>query len=145
MHQATDIGWDAAEAERAFVKAVRVRRRASWLRRSGRRCADCARLAIHQDRGLPWTGAEGPVREIRLEAITGTVEPNRAHHFDCEFRPSPRTRRRRLSVWLAEQRGAVLPPISLTPVGDAYAIRDGHHRVSVARARGAQTITATVA
>jgi hypothetical protein len=48
-------------------------------------------------------------------------------------------------VWLAEHRGAVLPPISVVPVGDAYALRDGHHRVSVARARGALTITATVA
>ena len=38
-----------------------------------------------------------------------------------------------------------LPPISVTAVGDAYAIRDGHHRVSVARARGALSITAVVA
>jgi hypothetical protein len=29
-------------------------------------------------------------------------------------------------------------------IGDAYAIRDGHHRVSVAKARGALTITALV-
>ncbi len=29
-------------------------------------------------------------------------------------------------------------------MGDAYAIRDGHHRVSVAMARGAMTIDATV-
>ena len=32
----------------------------------------------------------------------------------------------------------MLPPISVVQVGDAYAIRDGHHRVSVARARGAR-------
>ena len=38
----------------------------------------------------------------------------------------------------------VLPPISVVAIGDAYAIRDGHHRVSVARARGALTIDATV-
>ena len=35
-------------------------------------------------------------------------------------------------------------PISVVPVGDGYAIRDGHHRVSVARARGALTIDAQV-
>jgi len=29
-------------------------------------------------------------------------------------------------------------------VGDAYAVRDGHHRVSVAQARGAVAIDATV-
>ena len=45
---------------------------------------------------------------------------------------------------MAEQRGTPLPPISVVPVGDAYAIRDGHHRVSVARARGALTIDAIV-
>ena len=59
--------------------------------------------------------------------------------------PSPPTRRRWLGVWLAEERGTVLPPVSLAAVGDAFAIRDGHHRVSVARARGARTITAIVA
>ena len=47
-------------------------------------------------------------------------------------------------MWLAEHRGAVLPPISVVCVGNGYAIRDGHHRVSVARARGALTIEATV-
>ena len=39
----------------------------------------------------------------------------------------------------------MLPPISVATVGDAYAVRDGHHRVSVARARGALTISAVVA
>ena len=50
-----------------------------------------------------------------------------------------------LRVWLAEHQGAVLPPISVVEVGDErYAVRDGHHRVSVARARGAISIDATV-
>ena len=39
---------------------------------------------------------------------------------------------------------AVLPPISVVRIGDGYAVRDGHHRVSVARARGALTIDAAV-
>ena len=137
------IGWDAAEAERAFVKAVRARRRASLWRRLRRRCAECAQLAVHRERGLRGRGAGG-VREIPLDAITGTVESHRAVQFDGEFRPSPRARRRWIAVWLAEQRGTVLPPISVTPTRDGYAIRDGHHRVSVARARGAVSIAATV-
>jgi ParB-like chromosome segregation protein Spo0J len=45
---------------------------------------------------------------------------------------------------MAEQRGAVLPPISVVPTDGGYAVRDGHHRVSVARARGAATIDAEV-
>jgi ParB-like chromosome segregation protein Spo0J len=47
-------------------------------------------------------------------------------------------------VWLAEHQGAVLPPISVVPVDDGYAVRDGHHRVSVAKARGAVSIDAMV-
>jgi ParB-like chromosome segregation protein Spo0J len=45
-------------------------------------------------------------------------------------------------VWLAAHRGETLPPISVIRVGDRYAVRDGHHRVSVARALGAATIDA---
>jgi hypothetical protein len=38
------------------------------------------------------------VREIPLDAITGSVEPNRAALFDREFRPSPPARGRWLRV-----------------------------------------------
>jgi hypothetical protein len=54
------------------------------------------------------------------------------------------TRTRWQRVWLAERRGAVLPPSSVVALGDAYAVRDGHNRVSVDRARGALTIDAVV-
>jgi hypothetical protein len=146
MSYATETGWAAADAERAFSKAVRARRRASLVRRALRRCVECARLTIVDADGVRWSGAGGHgVRDIPLDAIVGSLEPNRAAQFDSEFRPAPPARRRWLSVWLAEHRGAVLPPISVASLGDVYAIRDGHHRVSVARARGALTITATVA
>ena len=85
------------------------------------------------------------IGEIPLEAICGTLEPSRATLFDRCFRPAASARRRWQRLWVAEQRGAVLPPISVVAVGDLYAIRDGHHRVSVARARGAMTIDASVA
>jgi hypothetical protein len=84
------------------------------------------------------------VRDIPLDAIAGSLEPQRAAHFDSEFRPTTPALRRWVSVWLAEHRGTVLPPISVALVGDKYAVRDGHHRVSVARARGALSITAVV-
>ena len=64
--------------------------------------------------------------------------------FDRAFRPAAAARDRWQRVWLAERRGAVLPPVSLVRVGDRYVVRDGHHRVSVARARGALTIDATL-
>ena len=145
MYYANETGWAAAEAARAFDKAVRARRRASITRRFLRRCAECARLMVVDAHGVPRSRARRGVHDIPLDAIVGSLEPHRAAQFDNEFRPSPPTRGRWLSVWLAEHRGATLPPISVTSIGDAYAIRDGHHRVSVARARGALTITAIVA
>jgi hypothetical protein len=73
------------------------------------------------------------VIEIPLEAIAGTTEPNRAVQFDQHFRPEALTRSRWERVWRAVQRGVTLPPISVVEIGGAYAIRDGHQRVSAAR------------
>jgi hypothetical protein len=138
--------WSQIEAERAFSSAARAGRRASLARRLRGASANCGRLAVHDERTLrPAPAATGiGLREIPLEAISGTLEPNRASQFDRDFRPAAPARTRWLRVWLAEQRGTRLPPISVVQVGDTYAIRDGHHRVSVARARGALSIDAIV-
>jgi hypothetical protein len=40
--------------------------------------------------------------------------------------------------------GAALPPISVYRLDGDHYVRDGHHRVSVARARGATDIDAEV-
>ena len=64
--------------------------------------------------------------------------------FDRAFRPAASARSRWERLWLAEQQGAALPPISVVQVGNSYAVRDGHHRVSVAKARGAVVIDATI-
>ena len=126
------------EAERAFDRASRARRRAAIVRALKR--AERERLAVHD------TPAARPsrVREIPLDAITGTLEPNRAAQFDREFRPGKGVRGRWLRIWLAEHSGEVLPPISVAPVPGGYAVRDGHHRVSVAKARGAVSINAYI-
>jgi hypothetical protein len=132
------------EGEKRFGQAARSRRRASLTRALLRRCAECARLLVHEEPGLARAGG-GAVREIPLDAITATVEPGRAREFDAEFRPVRRMRERWLRVWVAEHTGPGLGPISVVKIGETYAIRDGHHRVSVARARGAVTIDAIVA
>jgi hypothetical protein len=138
--------WSEIEAERAFSSASRARRRASLTRRLRGYTAACGRLAVHDETTLGAASAAAGLgrREIPLDAINATLEPNRAEHFDREFRPAAPTRSRWQSVWMAEQRGTLLPPIAVVRVGDAYAVRDGHHRVSVARARGALTIDAIV-
>jgi hypothetical protein len=136
--------WSQMEAERAFKRAARSRRRAaivSRMRRGARLCG----LAVFDESRRSGVPSRRGVHEIPLDAIKGTTEPNRAAQFDHEFRPSALTRCRWLSVWLANHRGTTLPPISVVQVGDAYAIRDGHHRVSVAKALGAVSIRAIVA
>ena len=136
-------GLDSMDAERAFAHAVRSRRRAALLRRLRGRLATCVgRLPVYEHPQSPAPG--GGVREIPIDAIEGTLEPSRARLFDASFRPAPAARDRWQRVWLAEQRGAVLPPISVVAVGRRYAVSDGHHRISVARARGARTIDAVV-
>jgi hypothetical protein len=133
------------DAERAFTQVARSRTRAALARRLRREPAEDGRLPVYDERTLPRSGAPGRgIREIPLEAISGTLEPSRATLFDRCFRPAAGARRRWQRLWLAEHRGAVLSPISVVPVGDSYAVRDGHHRVSVAKARGALTIDATV-
>jgi hypothetical protein len=132
------------DAEAAFARAARpARRRAALARVLPRR--ETARLTVFS---APRTGgaARSGIREIPLECISGTLEPSRAAQFDGAFRPVERSLRTRWQrIWMADARGEVLPPISVVPVGcDGYAVRDGHHRVSVARARGAVMIDAAV-
>jgi hypothetical protein len=133
--------WSRMEAERAFTAATRARRRAALFGRLRR--AVCG-LAVYDEPVQRGSAARG-VREIPLEAIAGTTEPNRAAQFDQHFRPTPLTRTRWQRVWMAIHQGVALPPISVVQVGDGYAIRDGHHRVSVAKAIGALSITAVIA
>ena len=133
------------DAERAFTRTARSRRRAKLARllRRGKACA--GRLAVYDERAAGRFAAGGRrLREIPVAAVGATLEPSRSKLFDSCFRPAAAARARWQQVWLAEHRGAVLPPIDVVQVGDSYAVRDGHHRVSVARARGALTIDAFV-
>jgi hypothetical protein len=134
------------DAERAFTRALRSRRRAALARRLRREPARHGQLAVFDERALA-SASSHPGRgthEIPLEAIRGTLEPGRAIMFDWCFRPAATARSRWERLWLAEHRGEVLPPISVIAVDGSYVVRDGHHRVSVARARGASTIHARV-
>ena len=133
------------DADRAFAHACHARVRArvmAWLRRrrssSGLRVFRVRRASSE---GFP---AAPVIREIPIDAIVGTLEPSRARLFDRCFRPARACRARWRQIWLAEHRGVQLPPISVVRVRGGYAVRDGHHRVSVARAREAATIDAVV-
>ena len=137
--------WIEFESERAFRRATRARRRAALTRRLRRACADCGRLAVACTPAAPRRSAQRGVHEIALEAIIATVEPNRAGQFDGEFRPAPLTRARWQRIWMAMHRARLAADLFLVSTGDGYAVRDGHHRVSVAKWIGAATISAVVA
>ena len=80
---------------------------------------------------------------VPLDVIVGTV--NRGRDFDRRFRPtSGRVRSRWEHIAGAMRRGEAMPPVDLLRIGEIYFVRDGHHRVSVARALGHSDINAQV-
>jgi nucleotide-binding universal stress UspA family protein len=83
------------------------------------------------------------LQEIPLDAIVGSV--GRYSDFTRSFLPlvdSQAERWARVKAMAEGQTG--LPPIEVYKIGDAYFVRDGHHRVSVARDIGARSIEANV-
>jgi hypothetical protein len=80
---------------------------------------------------------------VALDAIVGTVD--RGRDFDRSFRPTTgRVRSRWEHIATAMRRGEAMPPVDLVRIGQIYFVRDGHHRVSVARALGYNDIDALV-
>lgn len=88
----------------------------------------------------------GGVHEIPLNAIIGSAAPtSKTDDFDPGFLPvSRRLRNRWTRIYREMVEGDELPPIDVYKVGDGYYVIDGHHRVSVARNLGRETINARV-
>ena len=83
------------------------------------------------------------LQTIELDSIVGTVD--RTKDFDRDFRPtSPRLRGRWQRIAEAQRRGEAFPPISVYRIGELHFVRDGHHRVSVAKSLGREDIDAYV-
>jgi hypothetical protein len=143
-----DTGFPGADAQDDFQRARRRQVMSQLARRLSRDSRDV-------DVILPFdevVDALGRVEEryiglqtIDLDSILGTVDRGAHGGFDRQFRPTtPRVRARWERIANAARRGEALPPISVYRVGDVHFVRDGHHRVSVARALGRDTIDAYV-
>jgi hypothetical protein len=90
-----------------------------------------------------WTQAYRGMRTVEVEKITGSV--GRYRDFDGSFLPLKAGMADRWGrVDRAYHRGEELPAVSLYKVGDAYFVRDGNHRVSVARYHGVAAVDAEV-
>jgi hypothetical protein len=142
-----DTGFTAADAQDDFQRARRRQLMSQLARRVSRDPGDV-------DVILPFDEvvvALGRVEEryvglqtIDLDTVLGTVGRERGG-FDRQFRPTTaRVRARWERIANAARRGETLPPISVYRIGDVHFVRDGHHRVSVARALGRDTIDAYV-
>lgn len=80
---------------------------------------------------------------VPLSKIVGTE--GRSEDFDADFRPlKAHNRERWISIAAARRIGVVLPAVELLQVGDEYYIRDGHHRISVAKVMGQLEIDARI-
>lgn len=85
----------------------------------------------------------GRLEAVPLDKIVGSE--GRYHDFDREFLPlGNATEERWERLDAAYQRMENVPPVELYKVGDVYFVRDGNHRVSVARQHGATYIDASV-
>jgi hypothetical protein len=83
------------------------------------------------------------LQDVPLDKIIGSV--GRYREFTSRFLPKKAVAPERWSRVYAQATGMMgLPPVELYKVGDAYFVRDGNHRVSVARQLGAKTIQAHV-
>src|SRR5919202_6131565 len=133
------------QADKDFTRA----RRRAFLRRLGaflRRDPGSNRL-LSFDEVKSALGAVEQVylgmRTVPVEKIVGSV--GRHRDFDRAFLPSKGDlgdRWKRIDRMM--QRAEELPPVSLYKIADAYFVRDGNHRVSVARQLGVEMIDAEV-
>lgn len=83
------------------------------------------------------------MQTIPVKQIIGSE--NRYHDFSSAFYPKNASLERRWeSVDAARIDDVILPPISVYKLGDCYFVRDGNHRVSVARTKGVEFIDAEV-
>jgi hypothetical protein len=133
------------DAQTAFAKQRRRRRRDQAKRWLLRRPSECGRLPSLDGALASVTGGRrAGMQAISIDSIVGTAETAKARSFDQSFRPPHTSRHRWERLWIAARRGEPLPPVSVFQLGDEHFLLDGHHRVSVARDLGMQAIDAEV-
>jgi hypothetical protein len=139
-------GFPGSDAQSDFSRARRARLLADIGRRLRREPDDVALMLPFEEvvEALGRTGQHDlGLQVVPLDAIVGSVD--RTVDFDRGLRPtSGRLRSRWERINAAQRRGEALPPVSLFKVGALYFVRDGHHRVSVAKSLGRSDIDAYV-
>lgn len=141
-----DTGFTSQDAQSDFS---RTRRRAAISRLTAKlrgQAGDVSTLLPFEEvvEALGMVGEKQlGLKTIPVDSIVGSVD--RAGEFDRSFRPtSGRARERWQRINLAQRQGKGMPPIDVYRVGGLHFVKDGHHRVSVARYRRLEVIEAYV-
>jgi hypothetical protein len=114
-----------------------------WLKRIGAALLGRNRTLRHLPTGHTTVRRYSGVQSIAIRGIVGSED--RSGDFDRDFNPLRETLRDRwLSVYRARVSGVPLSPIELVRGPDGYYVRDGHHRLSVARALGLDYVEALI-
>jgi hypothetical protein len=139
-------GSPSQDAQHDFSRARRARLLSDVARRLRGEPDDVGMILPFEEvvEALGRTGqVDRGLQVVELDDVVGTVD--RAADFDRGFRPtSQRLRSRWERIAAAQRRGEAMPPVSLYQVGELYFVRDGHHRVSVAKSQGRVDIDAYV-
>jgi hypothetical protein len=143
---ARDTGLPQADAQFDFGRARRRRALSRVAARLRREPSD-VNVILPFEEVVEALGRRGERRlglqTIDLDSIVGTVD--RSREFDRAFRPtSSRVRPRWERIALAQRKGQSMPPIDVYRIGELHFVKDGHHRVSVARELGHEVIEAYV-
>ena len=143
---ARDTGLPQADAQFDFGRARR-RRAMSRLAARLRREPSDVNVILPFEEVVEALGRRGErrlgLKTIPVDSIVGTVD--RGREFDRSFRPtSGRVRGRWERIATAQRKGQEMPPIDVYRIGELHFVKDGHHRVSVAREMGFEVIDAYV-
>ena len=135
---------DTLQNHGAAMKSYdRAKKRGAWRRLQARLTGRSVQLEHYPTTGHQSAKLAGGVHLIALDQIIGSE--GRSHDFDDQFYPiTEHTRDRWLSIAMAMGTGKPLPPVQLAKSASGYVVRDGHHRISVARAFGQEVIEAEV-
>jgi hypothetical protein len=137
---------DDASRRRGVNWLWRARRQGNWrrlLKRLARRPVGLHELSNDLENVQLKTRYAAGVHSVPIDRIRGSE--GRSQDFDYDFYPlATHEEDRWIAVAAAVQAGISLPPVDLIQLGDLYYVRDGHHRVSVARALGQKAIDAQV-
>lgn len=136
---------DPLQNRKAAVNAFnRARNRGAWRALLARLTRRSNQLKHHEVKNQPSSQqATRGIQTVALDAVIGSE--GRSHDFDAQFWPlKEHNRDRWVNIAIAMASGKPLPPVELIHTADGYVVRDGHHRLSVARAFGRVVIEAEI-